>query len=173
MPQLGKTSPADTRDLARRERDLGLSRGDWLASRDPFTEIFRRFSEAFDAWPFAVSPARGQTGSTGWRPHLEAFQRGDEFVVRADLPGLEKKDVNVEVQEDALIIKGERTEERQQDDRGYYSSERRYGEFCRVVPLPEGAIADSVKASFNNGVLEVVTKAPPHEASRGRRVEIR
>jgi HSP20 family molecular chaperone IbpA len=172
MPHLGKTSPADTRDLTRREREHGLSRGDWLTGRDPFAEIFRRFGEAFDAWPFAAAPARGAAGSSGWRPQVEAFQRGDEFVVRADLPGLEKKDVSVEVQDDALVITGERTDERQQEERGYYSTERRYGQFCRVVPLPDGAIADSVTASFKNGVLEVVTKAPPHEVSRGRRVEI-
>jgi HSP20 family protein len=173
MPQLGKTSPADTRDVARREYDRGLTRPDWVAARDPFAEIFRRFGEAFD-WPFSPSGSSGRssTGVGGWRPQIEAFQRGDEFVVRADLPGLEKKDVTVEVQDDSLVITGERSDQREHDDRGYYSSERRYGQFCRVVPLPEGAIADSVKASFKNGVLEVVTKAPPHEVSRGRRVEI-
>lgn len=173
MPQLGKSSPAENRDLARRDRDRdrSLAPSDWFGARDPFAEAFRRFDDAFAAWPF-VSGSLVGGASTSWRPQIEAFQHGDEFVVRADLPGLEKKDVTVEVQDDTLIITGERTDQRQQDGRGYYSSERRYGRFCRVVPLPDGAIADSVKAQFKNGVLEVVTTVPPHETARGRRIDI-
>lgn len=70
------------------------------------------------------------------------------------------------------MITGERSSEEQHEDDGYFTSERSYGRFCRVVPLPDGAIADSVKASFQNGVLEVTLQAPPHETRRGRRVEI-
>ena len=173
MPELGKTNPSGRGEIARQERDRDLARPDWFSGRDPFAEAMRRFSDAFEAFPFfSGSTGRGSSSMGGWRPQVEAFQRGDEFVVRADLPGLEKKDVSLEVRDDALVITGERTEQRERDERGYYSSERRYGHFCRVVPLPEGTIADSMKAKFTNGVLEVVAKAPPHEVSRGRRVEI-
>ena len=70
------------------------------------------------------------------------------------------------------MIQGERSNEHKDEREGYYATERSYGRFCRVIPLPEGAITDSVRASFTNGVLEVATKAPPVEMSRGRRIEI-
>jgi HSP20 family protein len=173
MPELGKTSSSGRGDITRRERDRDLARSDPFSARDPFAEAMRRFGEAFEGFPFFSGwTGRSSTGVAGWRPQIDAFQRGDEFVVRADLPGLEKKDVTLEVRDDALVITGERNDQREQEDNGYYSSERRYGQFCRIVPLPEGTIADSVKARFTNGVLEVVAKAPPHEVSRGRRIDI-
>jgi HSP20 family protein len=93
-------------------------------------------------------------------------------VVRADLPGLEKNDVKVDIADDVLTIQGERKQEHEEEHEGWYRSERSYGSFYRAVPLPEGTIADSAKANFKNGVLEVTLQAPPKEVSRGRRLEI-
>lgn len=128
----------------------------------------------WNQWPF--EPLWHQAGIGGsfadWAPQIESFHRGNEFVVRADLPGLDKKDISVEVREDALVIQGERANEHEHREEGHYLSERNYGHFSRVVVLPEGAIANSVKASFRKGVLEVSVQAPPHEASRGRQIEI-
>jgi HSP20 family protein len=156
----------------RQGRDPGrdLSRRYDLSPRffDPF-ELMRSF---WGQWPLASPGTGGRSARGDWAPQIEAFQRGDQFIVRADLPGMDQKDVSVELKDDALVIEGERSNEREQREEGYYSSERTYGRFCRVVPLPEGAIADSAKASFKNGVLEVVMQAPPHEVSRGRRIEI-
>ena len=137
---------------------------------DPFS-FFQR-----DLWPFQREPwhtrATGQGTTTVWTPQIETFQRGDQFVVRADLPGLKKEDVNVEVADDALTIQGERRQEREENREGYYRSERSYGSFYRVVPLPEGVITESAKANFKDGVLEVTVQAPPHEVSRRRRLPI-
>jgi len=69
-------------------------------------------------------------------------------------------------------IEGERREEYEEDRDGFYRTERTYGSFCRVIPLPDGAITDSAKANFNNGVLEIVLEAPSQEARRGRRIDI-
>ena len=154
------------RSIARREQ------GDVFT--DPYRAIRRMFDQ-FDRWPFG-SPA-SLFGSQrpllgGWSPQIDSFQRGNEFVVRADLPGLEKKDVTVEVQDGTLIIQGERTSEQEEKNDSYFMTERSYGRFQRVIPLPEGASADSAKATFKNGVLEVAVQAPPQEASRGRKVEI-
>jgi HSP20 family protein len=149
--------------------------------RHPSFDPARRWLDAFDRFAYGFwAPPGGPSRSSwltrrdnlSWMPEIESFQRGDEFVVRADLPGLEKKDVTLDVRDDALVIQGERSNEHEEEREGYYSSERSYGRFYRVVPLPEGAIADSVKASFRNGVLEVTMKAPPHETTRGRRIEI-
>lgn len=131
----------------------------------------RRLWSHFPFEPMWHHPEIGAKWSD-WAPQIESFQRGNEFVVRADLPGLDKKDVSVEVREDALVIQGERSNEHEHHEEGRYVSERSYGHFSRVVFLPEGAIANSVKASFRKGVLEVTVQAPPHEASQGRQIEI-
>jgi HSP20 family protein len=107
-----------------------------------------------------------------WMPAIDAFQRGSEFVVRADVPGMTRNDLSVEIGDDALTIRGERRHEREDEHEGTYWSERSYGSFSRVVPLPPGAITESAKANFNNGVLEVVLQAPSQEARRGRKVDI-
>lgn len=145
---------------------------------DPF-ETMRRFMEQFErrpfgsmwsTWPGETARRRGLAGV--WSPQIESFQRDDRFVVRADLPGLTREDVHVEIEDAAIVIRGERTSEAQHEDDGYYTSERTYGRFCRVVPLPDGAIQDSARATFENGVLEVTVQAPPRDVRRGRTIEI-
>ena len=106
-----------------------------------------------------------------WLPSLEVTERGGKLVVRADLPGLTKDDVKVEVRDDALCIEGERRQEREDKRKGLYRSERTYGRFYREVPLPEGIDPEQAKASFKNGVLEVTMPAPPRPA-KGRQVPI-
>ena len=107
-----------------------------------------------------------------WSPAIEAFQRGSDFVVRADVPGMNRQDLEVEIGDDAVTIRGERREDRKEERDGVFWTERSYGSFTRVVPLPPGAIADSAKATFANGVLEIVMPAPSVETRRGRRLDI-
>lgn len=141
----------------------------------PFSQI-RRLNEEMDRWfggGFGNFQSVNFSGPEGaWAPSVEVFQRADELVVRAELPGLDKNDVDVEVSDDALTIRGERKQEHEEEREGFYRSERIYGSFYRVIPLPEGAIADSAKASFKNGVLEVNVQVPPAEVRRGRKLEI-
>jgi HSP20 family protein len=120
--------------------------------------------------PFSASE---QSGLASWTPRIEAFQQQDKFIVRAELPGLKKDDVEVNVTEDAITIKGQRQEEQERNEEGFYHSERSYGSFFRTIPLPEGVITDSADASFTDGVLEIRLQAPPNEVSKGRRIEIR
>ena len=112
------------------------------------------------------------TGQADWSPAIEAFTRGNEFVVRAEVPGMSRTDVHVEAGDDTLTIRGERKHENREERDGVSWSERSYGSFCRVVPLPPGTITDSAKATFNNGILEVVMQAPSPETRRGRRIDI-
>jgi HSP20 family protein len=168
-----KPSRESSHGLESSRRDAGLR--SWS---DPF-DALRRFADRLDRWPLApfwgppAETAARRRGLAGiWTPQIETFQRGDQFIVRADLPGLTKDDISVELEDDAIVITGERSSDEQHEDDGFFTSERSYGRFCRVVPLPDGAIADSVKASFQNGVLEVTLQAPPHETRHGRRVEV-
>ena len=148
----------------------------------PF-QLMDRMAEEMDRWFDRATRSLGIStlGSTGafsrhregvWFPRIEAAQKGDTFVVRADLPGLKKDDIDVHLTEDAITIHGERRAEHEEDSEGYWRSEREYGEFHRTIPLPEGTIAESAKATFRDGVLEISMQAAPSEANRGRQLEI-
>jgi HSP20 family protein len=113
----------------------------------------------------------GDQGS--WTPQLETFRRGDKLVIRADLPGLTKEDVKVEVDDGMLAICGERREEREEDRDDFYRSERTYGQFYRSIALPEGVNESQVDASFKNGVLEVTLPAPKERDRTAKRVEVK
>ena len=85
---------------------------------------------------------------------MEVFERDGQLVVRADLPGLSKNDVSIDLADDVLTISGERHEEHEATRHGVRVSERHYGRFSRRVPLPEGVDAGKARATFQNGVLE-------------------
>ena len=105
-------------------------------------------------------------GLAGWSPLIEVSERENEMVVCAELPGLRPEDVKVEVTEDALVIEGERKQERQDNQEGRWHSERHYGRFHRTIPLPEGAKADDVRADFKNGELQVTVPVQRPESKR-------
>ena len=137
--------------------------------------MFRRLSTEMDRFFDDFAP--GRTWRTGekdvlWAPQVEVLQKNGQFIVRADLPGLTKDDVKVEVTDEGLTIRGERKQETEEKKEGYYRSERCYGSFYRLVPLPEGVQGDRANASFKNGVLEVTMPAPKEEAKPTRQVPV-
>ena len=144
---------------------------------DEMDRTFDRLMRDFGITRRHLSPgesrARGGTRPQMWAPRIEAVQKDDQFIVRAELPGLKREDVQVELTEDAVTIHGERRDEHEEQREGFYHSERDYGEFYRTIPLPQGAIGESAEATFRDGVLEIRMQAPPAEANRGRRVEIK
>ena len=159
--------------MARSEHNRGLA-----TRRDPFDlfgggpfSMMRRLQDDFDRL-FGRGQSLAEREVTDWTPAIEAFQRGSEFIVRAEVPGLSRDDLSVEVAEDMLTIRGERKYDHEEERDGIFRSERSYGSFYRAVPLPEGAVTDSAKANFKDGVLEVVIPAPSQEVRRGRRIDI-
>jgi HSP20 family protein len=138
--------------------------------------MMRRFADEMDRMFEDFSfPAIGRFGrSTGmerFAPQVDIFERDGKLVVRADLPGMNKEDVNVEVTDDAIVIQGERRYEHEENQEGVYRSERSYGRFYREIPLPEGAKAENATANFRNGVLEITLDAPQAAKNR-RRIDI-
>ena len=95
-----------------------------------------------------------------WAPPIEVKHKEGNFIVTAELPGIPKEDVKVEVIEDALVIAGEKKLLKEKKEEGYLRTERTYGKFYRSIPLPKGAKADQIKAELNHGVLEVVIPVP-------------
>src|SRR3989442_2392013 len=95
-----------------------------------------------------------------WSPQVEMLRRNGELIIRADLPGLTKDDVKVELADNAITIEGERRGEKEEQREGYYRSERTYGKFYRRLPVPEGINVDNADATFGDGVLEITMPAP-------------
>jgi HSP20 family protein len=122
-------------------------------------------------WPGALTSGSEQ-GASLWSPHLEMFERDGKLIVTADLPGVKKEDVKVEVDQDAITLQGQRRHEQASRQQGYYRSERSYGSFYRTIPLPEGADPSTASATFRDGVLEIALQAPPKRAG-SRSLEIR
>jgi len=136
---------------------------------DEVDRMFEDFGVSRGMSPWSGTAPQG-TGSF-WTPAIDVVQKEDQLVVKADVPGMKKDDLSIEVTDGALTIQGERKSDREEERGGIYRRERRYGSFCRVIPLPEGAITEQAKASFKDGVLEITVPIPP-ASTKGRKLEI-
>jgi len=126
--------------------------------RSEWPELFRRF---FDTEP-----------DTGWL-RVEEFHDGDTLVVRAELPGLDPDhDIELSVTEGVLHIQAHREEKSEHKEKDTYRSEFRYGSFSRSIPLPAGVDETAVKASYQDGVLEVRLPAPPESKSETIKIPV-
>ena len=141
---------------------FSVSPGEFF-TMSPIT-LMRRFTEDIDrAFGFTGGSNRSQQSSEqgfNWIPAVEVQQSGNNLVIHADLPGLSENDVKVEATEEGLAIHGERRQEHTSEEGGWHHSERAYGRFYRLIPLPESAKIEEAKANFRNGVLEVVVPVP-------------
>lgn len=141
-----------------------------LMAQTPFRELARLEREMEDmfgripSWPWG---AREQ----GWAPAVDMIDHDDEIVVRADLPGLDEKDIEVTVHDGMLTVRGERKEEKEEKKEGYYCHERSYGMFARTLALPAAVESDRVRAIFKKGVLEV--HLPKAKEAKGKKIEIK
>jgi HSP20 family protein len=110
-----------------------------------------------------------------WVPAMDLAETENELVLRADLPGLDKDDVSIEIKDGVLTVSGERKAEREETENGYHRVERAYGGFSRSLSLPPGVDSEQVKAEFDRGVLEVRIPKPaehkPHRVEIGASVE--
>lgn len=170
-----KNSETNEKGIQKRN-ERGLSRRGWdpfsvslmpsdFFNSDPFSWM-RRFHDEMDR-TFARFFGKDSDGEVGtWYPAIEVTERDGQLQVHAELPGLKPEDVKVEVTDDALVIQGERKYEREDKKGGVYRSERRYGQFYREIPLPEGAKAEQAKAQFKDGVLEVILPVPEQKIHR-------
>jgi HSP20 family protein len=119
---------------------------------------------------FGRHPARFLSEMTVPSPDIEMLDRKDEIVVKAEVPGLDKPDIQVSVDGDLLTVKGEKKKETETKKEDYYFSERTYGAFSRSLRLPVEVKADKVTANLNNGVLEV--HLPKAEEAKRRHADI-
>jgi HSP20 family protein len=156
-----------SQEISRREPSRGLSN-----YYDPFrmmTNLHREMDRLFGNFGFGSLTDRDF--DRGWSPQIEMYERDNKLVVSADLPGLDKNDVKVEINDNVLTIEGERKNERRDEQSGW--NERSYGRFVRTIALPEGTHGENANATFKNGVLEITLDAARQAQSRGRRIEVK
>ena len=104
-------------------------------------------------------------------PAVDVYEEKDEIVVKAELPGMEKNDIEVNISDSELTLKGEKKKEEKIEEENYFRSERSYGAFVRSVDLPTDVQADKVKASFKNGILEV--RLPKTEEAKTKEIKVK
>ena len=142
-------------DLTRWERDMEHMFDDFMGRR------MRPW------WPERWFPTGGTEIAA---PALDVFEEKDDIVVKAELPGIDKENIEVNLTEHTLTIKGEKKKEEEVKEENYYRCERSYGSFLRSVELPKDVHADKVKASFKNGILEV--RVPKTEEAKSKAIKV-
>jgi len=139
-------------------RDLGLT---------------RNFDQLFDALtPRTRGPNGEESDYLGtWYPAVDIFDKDNEIVLKAELPGLKKEDIDIHVEENLLTLRGERKREEEVKEKGYYRSERAYGTFSRSFTLPATVDVKKIAASYRDGVL--VVTLPKAEEAKPRQIEVK
>lgn len=138
-----------------------------LIKWDPFGE-FRtlpvRFGSLFGKdWDLAPS-------TTAWNPAVDIFENDNEVVIKAELPGMAAKDIEVRLENNVLLLRGERHFEKEAKEENYYRVEREYGTFSRSFTLPAAVDGDKVKAEYKDGVLKIVL--PKKEEKKAKPITI-
>lgn len=132
---------------------------------DPFRSLldFPRVGSPFDA-PQSEGRARN------WAPVVDIYEKDGDLVIRAELPGVTRDDIDVSVEDGVLTLSGERKTEEALEDANAYRRERFFGKFARAFTLPDNVDAESIGASFKDGVLEV--RVPKVERAKARKIEV-
>lgn len=140
---------------------------------NPFTSLQREIDRLFDDFSrgFPSLPSFPAGGANLVMPSMDVIETDKEIEITAELPGLEEKDVQINIADNLLTIRGEKKAEKEQKDKNYRLVERSYGSFERTLELPDGVNADSIKASISKGVLKVTVPKPM--PAQARKVEVK
>lgn len=133
-----------------------------------FDDLRAEFESFFDRpWGFKFRPDK-----TGWAPKIDVFEKDNVLVVKADLPGMKKDEVHVTLEENDLVLTGERKEEKEVKEENFYRAERMYGSFYRRLPLNFTADPAKIEAKFKDGVLEVKVPVQKVDEPKGLPIPI-
>ena len=140
---------------------------------EPFRDFDRMKREMDRLWnSFSEGGLRRRTDEDGvWLPSLDISETKNDLVVKAELPGMDPKDIGISLSDGSLTIKGEKKQEREEKEENYHFIERSYGSFCRSVRLPKEVKHDKVSASFKDGVLKIVL--PKSEEAKKKEIKVK
>ena len=150
----------------------------WDSLRDQMDRIFGSFAGGFPSLPalrrsFGFEPAfRFDTSFGVTAPAVDVAETEKEFQITAELPGIDEKNLDVTVSNGVLTIKGEKQEEKEEKDKNYYLSERRYGSFQRTFQLPDGVDQNKIAANFEKGVLRVTLPKTAEAVTQQKKIPI-
>ena len=142
----------------------------------PFYSLQREMNSLFDDFfrGFDITPRGFAVEGLGtFSPSIDVKESEKDFMIRAELPGVDEKDVEVTVTNDTVTIKGEKKEEKEDKGENYYYMERSYGSFNRVIPLTEEIESDKAEAGFKNGVLNIKIPKSQKAKAKGTKVPIK
>jgi HSP20 family protein len=146
-----------------------------LVRWDPSKELETLHTDVNRVFDTFFGGRLGNGATPRWVPAMDLVETDDQLVLRADLPGLDRDDVKIEISDGVLTVSGERRVENEERKDGYHRVERAYGGFSRSLSLPQGIDAEQVQADFDKGVLEVRIPKPaerkPHRVQIGASVE--
>jgi HSP20 family protein len=135
-----------------------------------FDRLRKEMDRLWDSF-FESRPDRRVREEGEWLPSLDVAETKGDLVVKAELPGMDPKDIEISLSEGVLTIRGEKKQEKEEKEEGYHVIERSYGSFTRSIRLPKDVQNDKINASFKNGVLKVVL--PKSEEAKKREIKIK
>jgi HSP20 family protein len=143
---------------------------------NPFYEIERiqnEMNRLFDSSLVGSGDRNNKSLSGAWNPAIDVYDAKDKIIVKADVPGMKKEDIDVSVHKDMLIIKGEKKYENENKEKDFVRSERYYGSFSRAIRLPSDIDSDTVEAVYKNGVLELALAKREQDRPKQLKIDIK
>jgi HSP20 family protein len=152
---------------------MPFGRRDLAAGEDPFAAMRREMDRLFDDMTRGASLTRPAMGLGMMAPRVDVKETDKAVEIQAELPGVTEKDVEVQLADGVLTIRGEKKQECLEKEKGYYLMERAYGSFMRQIPLPVGVDETKVEARFDKGVLSVTLPKSAEAEAKTRKIEIK
>lgn len=141
--------------------------------RNEFDQLFENFLQGFPLAPAAFPSLPRAMGDDGWmKPSVDIAATEKAYAITADLPGVDEKNIDVEISGDTLIIRGQKEHKKEEKNKDYYCVERSYGSFQRQLSLPEDADPEHIEAAYKNGVLSLTVPRRPGKTESAKRIEV-
>ena len=149
--------------------DMAIIR--WRPRRewDPFADMLDLQNNINRLFNLSLT-RKGEEGIAGWSPNVDIYKEGENYILKSELPGITKDDIDITIQDNLVTIKGSKKEEKEVKEDDFYHCERRFGSFQRSFELPSPIDKKNVKASYKDGVLEVIL--PVAEEAKPKQIKI-
>jgi len=141
--------------------------------RHEFPEVFKEMEDMFkDFWHDFALGEIGTDLDVNWAPRLDVIETEGTIEIKAELPGLERKDIDISLDGNVLVIKGEKKLEKEETDKHYHRKERRYGSFYRALRLPAEVVSDKINATYKDGLLTITLPKTEESKKRIAHIEV-